>query len=170
MFDASEENNICISAVSNCCNGRVRGTFVGIFRFSQDSLDKYLYDNYYHKDGSIKICAYDIDGNITNEYNSFKELADILKTTKTTISRYIKSHKYIENIGFLFKKNDKFDNSLLTYPKIRKVNVYDLDNNFLYQFDNASETGRQLNIDPSSISKCCLNKINHCKNYIFKYA
>ena len=57
-------------------------------------------------------------------------------------------------------------------PTSKKVNQYNLQNNFIKQWESTMEVERQLGIKHTHISGCCLNKKN-CKTaggYIWKYA
>ena len=51
---------------------------------------------------------------------------------------------------------------------ISKINAFDLNMNYITTFNSQSEASRNLHIDSSSISKCCLGKISHVGDYIFK--
>lgn len=52
----------------------------------------------------------------------------------------------------------------------KKVNVYDLNNNFITSFESMKEAAAKLNCDNSSITKVCKGKVSQHKGYIFKYA
>lgn len=52
----------------------------------------------------------------------------------------------------------------------KKVNVYDLEGNYINTFDSLKEAGIALNCDNSSITKVCKGKKKHHKGYVFRYA
>lgn len=52
----------------------------------------------------------------------------------------------------------------------KKVNVYDLNNKYLYTFNSLKEASKILNCDHSTITKVCKGKVRQCKGYIFRYA
>lgn len=52
----------------------------------------------------------------------------------------------------------------------RRVEQYDLNNNFIKTFDYIKDAEQSLNIDGSSISACCRNKRKTAGGYIWKYA
>lgn len=59
----------------------------------------------------------------------------------------------------------------LEVPAIkRKVNQYDLKGNYIKTFEYIRNASKELNIDESSIAKCCRNKRKSAGNYIWKYA
>lgn len=53
---------------------------------------------------------------------------------------------------------------------IKPVSQYDLNNNFIATYPSCREAGRQLNLDSSSITKCCKGKIKTTGHFIFHYA
>lgn len=51
----------------------------------------------------------------------------------------------------------------------KKVLQYDLNNNFIKEWDSLISIEKTLNISASNISKCCLNKKYTAYGYIWKY-
>lgn len=56
-----------------------------------------------------------------------------------------------------------------TYKTHRKVYQYDLNGNFIAEYNNAAEAGRVLGKDKHSITKCCNKKQKTAYGYIFVY-
>lgn len=52
----------------------------------------------------------------------------------------------------------------------KKINVYDLNNNFITSFESIKEAAKELNCDNSCITKVCKGYEPYHKGYIFKYA
>lgn len=52
----------------------------------------------------------------------------------------------------------------------KKINQYDLNGNFIKQWNSINEAGRTLNIFPQNISKVCRNQQKYAKGYIWRYA
>lgn len=50
-----------------------------------------------------------------------------------------------------------------------KVNMYDLNNNFIQQFKSLNEASRIMNVAVSSICLCCKGKRNRAGSYKWKY-
>lgn len=46
----------------------------------------------------------------------------------------------------------------------------DKNNNFIIEWQSATQASNELNIDSSSITKCCKNKLKTCGGYIWRYA
>ena len=67
---------------------------------------------------------------------------------------------------------DRISKSLINNPKIsKKVNQYDSNGNFIKQWESTMEIQRQLGINNTHISACCLNKKNYksAGGFIWKY-
>lgn len=54
--------------------------------------------------------------------------------------------------------------------KSKRINQYTLDNQFIKTWGSSKCIERELNIDSSSVIKCCRGKLKTCKKFIFKYA
>ena len=51
----------------------------------------------------------------------------------------------------------------------KPVKQYDLQGNFIKEWESASEAARQLNIKQSNISACCLGKTKTAYGHIWTY-
>jgi hypothetical protein len=66
--------------------------------------------------------------------------------------------------------NDKIKETLkLKIKNCKKVFQYDLNNNFIKEYNSISEASKILNISRSSIQRCCDGKYKTTKEYIWKY-
>lgn len=82
-----------------------------------------------------------------------------------------KSDNRIENLEWCnYSYNEKEAYRLgLKDRKGTKINQYDLEGNFVKEWESMSEVERQLGYDYTGISSCCRNKMNTCHGYIWKY-
>jgi group I intron endonuclease len=145
------------------------------------------------------IIQYDMEGNFIKEWNSIIEAESILKISKisgacrgTNISiggflwRF-KSSPLDNNYKFPTHKNtnkpkseqtkERMSNSGKNKPQpphfskliSKPIVQYDLDGNFIKEWDSITNASISLNIDISSISKCCRNIYKTTSNFKFKY-
>ena len=164
--DAGSENDISSSSVSNCCNGVVKGTRCGVFRYAEDPFDKY--DVFDFNSGRINILKYDLDGNIVNTYLSLTELADEYCITVTTVSRWLKNKTIIDNQYVIFRKNEEVNLDCVGEFNDTRINKYNLNGDYMATYMSASDAGRRNDTDASSIVKCCNGKIKQVRGYIYK--
>ena len=64
-----------------------------------------------------------------------------------------------------------YDNKLIDITKkYKRVNQYDLNGNFIRQWNSMKEAGEKLNICSQNISMCCRGVRKKAYNYIWRYA
>ena len=71
------------------------------------------------------------------------------------------TQKYNMNYGNCCKK--------ISISKHKKINQYDLNGNFIKEWNSIKEASKKLNIPQSLISRCVLGQRNKTHNYKFKY-
>lgn len=112
------------------------------------------------------------DGNKQNNKSSNLEW----KQKKLDIKNNIDNIDNIDNKG----ENSKKHRSMKTYDrrlrgteksrKLKKVSIYDMNNNYLCTYDSIVEAAKDIGGCASNICNCCKKKIKSYKGYIFKYA
>lgn len=123
----------------------------------------------------------DKEGNFINEYESIESCRKILNIPYSSIMQCCKgitntSNSYI----FLYKTNynKEYINAILLKLKTRwstrslinkykKVNMYDLNGNFIRSFDSIKEAKSN---GYNYVSEICNNKMKSTKGYVFKFA
>ena len=69
--------------------------------------------------------------------------------------------KYNINYNNLIERRSK--------KKCRKIDVFDIDNNFIETVSSGIEASKKYKVSRGSISSCCNGNIKYVKNYIFKF-
>lgn len=59
---------------------------------------------------------------------------------------------------------------LVAKAKARKVNQYDLDGNFIREWESAIEAERQTGVSRATIGRCCKGDFKIAGKYIWKYS
>jgi len=79
--------------------------------------------------------------------------------------------KLSENSGFGMKGKNHSDEARLkmSQSKCKKINMFDLNGNFIKSFESLTSASKQLNINLSGISKVLKKEYKHTGGYIFKY-
>lgn len=166
MTTASEYTGLSMTSIQENCIGSSSGTRCGFFRYHGDPLNKY--ETLYRFNGAIQINKFDIDGNFIKSYKSCSEISKEYGVSQRVSLRWKNNHVLVDDIYVFFLDTEEFDYNKITLPYISKIDVFDSNGNFVKTFKSQSEAGRELNIDPSAISKCCLGKIKQVCGFTFK--
>ncbi len=127
-----------------------------------------------------KVVHYDNDLNIIKIYNSTEQAAKELKICLTSVYKCCKEKiitcgkekyrfKFLDNTDDL--KNKRVTNVVISKfnKNAKKVIHYDDDLNIIKIYYSAGQAAQELNLDLSSICKCCRGKNKTCGNKKFKY-
>lgn len=113
-----------------------------------------------------------------SESNKGKQFSlDTKNKMSATRKEYLKENpitdkeKKARSLRMMGKNNPKYgktpsDETILKYSK--PVLQYDKDNNFITEYISLSAT-KQYGFDPSSVAKCCKNKLKYHKGYCWIY-
>jgi hypothetical protein len=109
-------------------------------------IHKLVFQSFHHEVDTKDYCIDHIDGNKHN--NSLSNLR------KITLSENVRKAYYEQR----------------TNSNIKPVSQYSKEGEFLATFPSSREAARQLNLDSSSITKCCKGKLKTTGGFVFKYA
>lgn len=116
--------------------------------------------------------VYDINGVFIKEYNSGKEFIEKNGGSKSHISITLnKRQLFYKNNIILFSDDILLDDDI-DYVKnktIKKVKLFDLNDNYINTFDSARDCADFIGCQISEIRMCCLGKRNRIKKYKTKY-
>ena len=116
---------------------------------------------------------YDLDGNFLKEYKSAKEYC-IINNVKARgfLSNILKGRKLkYKNFIILFSNEilTTDDINRVKLMGIKKVKLYDLNNNYINTFNSSKECAKHIGCKEAEIRMCCLGKRSRIKQYITKY-
>lgn len=82
-----------------------------------------------------------------------------------------KTNNNADNLEWLDNKSNSIHSKQnLKSGNYKKVKQYDLDGNFIKEYDSAKEAGQENNMDNSGISKCCKNVMKSYRGFIWKFS
>jgi len=100
LTEASLKNNVKMSHLSSCCRGNINTLNGFIWRYENDSIDKYNFEN----KKARKIYQKDLNGNLICEYKSISNACKALKCKPSSISRVLcKKRKKFRKFIFEYK-------------------------------------------------------------------
>lgn len=121
---------------------------------------------------TIPILQYDLNGNLIKEYIGQCEAERLTGISEKLINKCLRNKNYKQAGGYMwFYKNNVPDN-IEKYPGkffTRKISAFDLNNNFIQNFNSVREASIQLKLDETCISKNLKGHIKKTGNYMFKY-
>jgi hypothetical protein len=151
--------------VSGCCVGRQKtcGGFIwrykdGWFDLNLDKLDE----------NSKKVSQYDLDGNWIRDFDSMFGASEATGINHGNIGeccrgKYKSAGKYIWRY-YGDNPPKKYSNKTL-----KSVCQYDLDGNFIMEFDSIVEAAKKTGSRGNCIQMCCVGKYKHSNGFIWKY-
>ena len=116
--------------------------------------------------------VYDINGNFIEEYNSEKEFIEKNGGSKSHISIILNKRELFYKNNIILFSDDYLSNSDVNYAKnkaIKKIELFDLNDEYITTFDSANQCAEFLKCKVSEIRMCCLNKRSRIKKYVTKY-
>ena len=112
---------------------------------------------------------YDLNGNLIKSYNSIKECAKDNNMAPSNISACVQG-KFKSWNGFQYKYEEDTPEVITSVRGSKKVNQYDLNDNYIKTFNSAREAGKAVGAKSySKISECCNGKIKTAYKYKWRY-
>lgn len=118
------------------------------------------------------------ENGIKNQYSVHRLVAEVFipnNDNKTCVNHKDgnKANNCVDNLEWCtYSENEKHSHIVLGKQPInkKKVNQYDLKDNFIRQFESLAEAGRSINKKYSLISTCCNGYIKTAYGYKWKFA
>jgi hypothetical protein len=147
------------------------------FKCSETSIFRNLKEYGIEKDKSIwikqlatnqkKVLQYNLDGSFIREWNSTKE---VIKELNLYISNCCSGRKKTCG-GFIWRYKDEWFDLRLDKlnENLKKITQYDLDGNWIRDFDSMIQASDITGIDDGNIGECCRKKYKSAGKYIWRY-
>lgn len=115
-----------------------------------------------------KVYQFDLKGNLIGEYKNAAEAARILGRSSCNIIECCNGNRK-RAFGFYWSHSSSSP-EIKPYKSYRKVYQYDLNGNFIREFESCAEAARSFGrTDSGNIIKCCKGKLKTLYGFIFKY-
>jgi group I intron endonuclease len=129
---------------------------------------------YFHTEETKKLLSLNRKGKYVADKNPFYNQTH----TKEQKEKWSKMRKGRPSpCGFAGKSHkeeskSKTSQTLKNNPNLKRVKVsqYDIEGNFLREFQSISDAAKFVKTNPSNIKYTCEGKYKHCKNYLWKYS
>lgn len=125
------------------------------------------------KDNKVSkpVYAYFKNGVFYKKFDCHSDAAKELKLSRPDIRKVlIGQTQYC--MGFVFKneyQGEKIKVEIKPSGRLRKINCYDLNMNFVQSFPSVTEAARFVGADPTNICKACKSIKAVCRGYKFQY-
>jgi hypothetical protein len=164
LVDISKELGFNKSNIANCCRGIGVSVSGYIWRYKDNFIEIDLNKLNYQK---RKVKKYDLYGKFIKEYDSISEtMLDGFNegNVQSCCVGKQKSHG-----GYVWRYSE--DKPPIKYENktIRQVIQYDLNMNFIKEWDSIVSVSKELGIGGNSITTCCKGKYKSAGGFIWKY-
>ena len=166
------EKSTGISNITSCCKGRNKTAGGYVWRYAEDSFDKYDVPKYYTID------MYDIDKNFIFSFSSPKEAESITGISSSNISEACSKNNRTAGGYFWIKSFDDIQNKnlpnkysrMLRYSK-EKIYKFNKENNEVIDiYNDVYDASENSGYSITRILNNCVGKYKVCdKKYVFKF-
>lgn len=125
------------------------------------------------KKGERRIIQYDKNGNFIKIWNSIKEISETLNIKYSTIQSAVSEKHFNSNCFWRYYEDNyplKIDANVSIYTIGRSVYQYDLEGNFIKEWNKVIDITNNLGIDKSGINSVCRKKNGYTyKGFQWRY-
>lgn len=119
------------------------------------------------------VLQFDLEGNFLREFSSIQEAAKFHNCTTHMIS-YACSGRSKTGVGYLWRRKKDYNGEKVNYtpykPKTKRVLQYDLENNFVAEYESITEIEKSFGFSRSCINASCTGSQKTAYGFIWKYA
>lgn len=174
--EASKTYNVDVSNIVRCCIGETKSCCGFIWQYMMDDKISKKITSYAERIKAVeknkrykKVYQYDLEGNYLKEFSSVNEIEKLIGAYKNHI-RECCLGKLKSYLGYRWSY-EKVDRIPPIQYKTNAIPVvqFDKDWNFIKEWKSALEINEALNIDKSSVGRCCKGKQGTAGGYRWKY-
>lgn len=166
------------SSILDNCRGKYKHACGYIWRFKKDVPNILEFMNTEidltknHWKGN-SVLQFDLDGNFIREFESAKDASKLYNCTQATIT-YACTGRTKTGVGFLWRYKKDYNGEKLVYnpyvPKTKHVLQFDLNNNFIAEYESMSQIEDILGFKQGNIKGVCNGRQKTAYGFVWKYA
>lgn len=165
-----------VSTIYDCCNHNSKYAYGYLWKYEDDAAPLSILTDKEKKEARIRqlvtqsIVKYDYYGNVIEKY---LDINDVINknpqyTRRQIINCCTGQRKHIDLFVFRFL-SDSFDKYEIFDKKVKIVEQYDLNQNFIKAYTSAMEAEKNTGISRSQISAVCRHKLKTAGGFIWRY-
>lgn len=170
--DISKEYNVDISNIIRCCLGETKSCVNYMWKYkNEDNIQQRITSYNQLTEEQIissrykSVFQYDINGNFLRSFDSALHVETALGINSKQIRECCRGQlKIVGGYRWSYQKVDKL-------PKLKTTEIFQFDKewNYIRMWASATAIEREINIDKSSIIRCCKGKQSTAGGYKWKY-
>jgi hypothetical protein len=139
--------------------------------YGYNTLKKVTKRTHPNNSNKVKILQYSLKGDFIKEWESIQEAANFYNGTGSNISQAAKSitNKQVHGFQWKYYINDDYSLKIEEYHQTNttKVYQYDLDGNFVKEYDSINKAANEINVHSSEIFHSINRKSKRVKEWMF---
>lgn len=169
LVDAANQLNGDVANISACCRGKVQTAYGYKWCFVSE-YENYISAEYRSRSKPV----YQIDKNTGEILKEYKSASDAARETNNSIWNIIEWCKHMPRTitGYIWAYVENYKNGK-EHTKARPIKIiYQIDkttDEIIKEWESTKVASEQLNIDKTSIKKCCAGKQNSAGGYKWRY-
>ena len=169
-------NKECVSSIYSCCHGEIKYAYGYIWRFSEDSIDKYPLPNEdeiceanIRVKSNEKVKQYSLTGELLCIYTNASMASELTGVKRIQIVKSCSGAR-ISGGGFIWRfEGDEFDTNKSLNEKSKLVFQYDQQLNLINTYASTRLAAKTTGINRNSIGAACRGTQHTAGGFIWSY-
>lgn len=148
--------------IANVCKGKYKFAYGYIWRYNNDSFDKYQLPK------SYIIEQRELDGTLVNKYNSFIEAAKETNSKANCINKCCNGFSKFHN-NYIWCYEGEYNSNIKIKLKDKPIKQYDIKGNLLRKFTSIQDAADFYNINRNTIGEVCRGEKPFANGYVWRF-
>lgn len=171
MREAGRSLDVDSSSIAKCCKGIYKTSKGYVWRYVGDEFNKYSLKKYQQPKQRIKVKQFTTNGVLLHVWDSITQASISLNIGTSSIVDCCKGKKGRKTVkGYVWRYfDDDFDKYDIHNEKHSPVCQFDLNGNFIKEYNTIHNASCCTNISTGNIISCCNNYTKKAGGYIWRY-